>query len=320
MIALASTGYDSDSASKKYTTIFGTKESANKLLSIPVSGVILGDKGEDPFSFIDSGITYGYEVKRELSEAANDSQIKGVILEINSPGGTIYGSKAIADGVRLYKTKTQKPVITHISGLSASGGYWSAIASDLVTADYGSTIGSIGVIFGPFKFYDTVTAEDGGLLTGGVVTQKGIETIYFTAGKSKDLGNPYRKLTSDEIQSLQQTVNNEYDSFVDFVSLRRNISKQFIRNTIGALVYDNKTARQLGLIDDTMSKESAYQELAQRSNLLGKKYQVIKSKKELGVFQTLLESLGNKNAPKVSSCSLSSLILAYHGNVTSLCD
>ncbi|MBI4080538.1 MAG: S49 family peptidase [Candidatus Levybacteria bacterium] len=324
LISAASVNTDDFSSTlpKSYKTLYGEKESTNKLLSVRVSGVILTEKEgfENPLSFLESGVTYGYDVKKELYDAAKDESIKGVILEINSPGGTITGSHAIADGVAYYKKVTNKPVISFISGLGASGGYWSSIAADYVIADYGSTIGSIGVIFGPFKYYDQVVSEDGGAFLGGVVTQNGIETTYFTAGKSKDIGNPYRQLTTEETRLLQQLVNNEYDEFVRFVAARRKIPGETIRNSIGALVYDNKLAEQNRLIDATMHKEASYEELADRIGVKDDNFQIVAIKREPGIAEALFGAINQIPAKKVGSiCSLSSVALAYHGNVNSLC-
>lgn len=304
-----------------YRYVFGKEESENQLLAIPVTGVILGSKEEvaDPFGFLSTGITYGYDVKEALYTAAENSEIKGVVLEINSPGGTIYGARAIADGVAYYKAVTKKPVIAHISGLSASGGYWASIAADNVYADYGSTIGSIGVIFGPFKFYDSVVAEDGGAFVGGVVTQNGVETTFITAGKSKDLGNPYRRLTPEELRILQQTVNNEYDNFVEYVSIRRNIGENVVRTTIGALIYDNKTAQSLGLIDRSMNKQQAYITLAKGAAVPSDDWQVIQEEKTPTFFEALAGVIGKTGQPQASVCPFTSTILAYHGDLSAVC-
>lgn len=324
LIAIAILGSKGENISvgTDYKYIAGNKESENKFLSIKVTGVILGDKSEqsNPFEALNTGVVYGYEIKKELTDAANDKTLKGVILEVNSPGGTIFGSRAIADGVMYYKQKTGKPVITFVSGLAASGGYWASIASDIVVADYGSTIGSIGVLFGPFKYYDKVVSENGGILTGGVVTQNGIDTTYITAGKSKDIGNPYRQLTIDEIKILQRSVNDEYDNFVGYVSKRRHIPESTIRNQLGALIYDNKMAKENKLIDATMNRDQAYTFLANKAHISEGNYQIISRKNDTNFVDALLQSQLKTPAKSVSAyCILSTITLAYHGDVSNLC-
>lgn len=246
-----------------YDTIYGKGQ--NQFLSIPIQGIILGSSSEkDNISTLfNEGATYGYDVKDQLTAAADDDTIKGVVLEVNSPGGTIFGAHAIADGVKYYKTKTQKPVYAHIEGEGASGAYWSAVSADKIYADYGTETGSIGVIMGPFQYYDGIISQDNGLLGGGVVTQNGIETVTITAGKSKDIGSPYRRLTGQEIESLQKSVDNEYSEFVAYVSGQRHIPEDTIRNSIGAMIYEPKTALQLKLIDQIGSRQEVYTALAE---------------------------------------------------------
>ena len=303
-----------------YKTVYGYGD--NEILSIPINGVILGtdDSGGSLASLFGSGQTYGYDVKDQLYAAAHDDRIKAVVLEVDSPGGTIYGSRAIADGVAYYKSATHNPVYTHIEGVGASGAYWASSSADKVYADDGSEVGSIGVIMGPFEYYNTVLSEDSGLLGGGVVTQNGIQSVTITAGRSKDIGSPYRKLTAQEIQTLQQSVNNEYDGFVGYVSKHRGIPEDTIRNTIGAMIYDPKTALDLKLIDGSSSRDGTYDALAQAAGIQGN-YQVIREQYSAGLVSALVGAVTHKVVPTATfdTCSLTQVALAYHGDTSSWC-
>lgn len=318
-VAMASVSGDVDSS--MYDRMYGS--GSNQLLSIPVNGVIVGtDSGGGIFSSLD-GQTAGYSIKDELYRAAADDSIKGVILEIDSPGGTIFGSRAIADGVKYYKEQTGRPVYSHVSGTGASGAYWAAVSTDKIYVDYGSDVGSIGVILGPFEYYNTPIAADGGLFGGGVVTQNGIETVTLTAGKSKDVGNPYRRLTQDEISLLQSQVNNEYDDFVKYVVEHRRIGESEIRNKIGAMVYGPKTAQELKLSDGTLNRQDAYEKLAEAAKIKDD-YSVVREHAELGFVGSLLSALSHKPqttaaSQEVDLCTLTNTSLAYHGDVTSWC-
>jgi protease-4 len=303
--------------------IAGNGLSANQLLVIPVHGEIIGDADGDAAAGWSNSVTSGYDIKQKLYEAANHAEIKGVLLQINSPGGTIYGARAIADGVAHYRAQTKQPVYAHIEGVGASGAYWAAASTDRIIADYGSDIGSIGVIMGPFKYYDTVLSETGGLLDGGVITQNGIQSFSITAGTSKDVGNPYRRLTADEQHQLQLSVNNEYDQFVQYVSDHRKIPTDTLRNQIGAMIYDNKTAQNLKLIDQTASREDTYTALAKAAQLGDKDFQVMREVQPIGLVQSLLGAVGVKPQTSAKSsfdtCSLTRSKLAYYGSVTDLC-
>ena len=322
---LAGSTETTDTTKPNYEYHFGNEDSSNKVLSLPITGIILGDKTElDGLGefLSDIGITYGYEVKKQLYDAAENDDIKGVILEINSPGGTIYGSQAIADGVAYYKSKTNKPVISFVSGVAASGGYWSAVAADRVIADHGTSVGSIGVITGPFKYFDTVVSENAGIFGAGILTQGGIETSFITAGQHKDMGNPYRKMTQDEVNNLQTAVNNEYDVFVKHVASRRSLTESEVKNTIKALIYDPTTAQQLKLIDQIANRETAYDAVAKAANVPLERYQVVKDKQEDGVVEALFKSQLLTFSNQVTQreiCGVSAQVLAFHGNVLELC-
>ncbi|HYH74961.1 MAG TPA: S49 family peptidase [Candidatus Saccharimonadales bacterium] len=302
-----------------YSYVYGS--GTNQLLSVKVTGPITGTDdnglGFDPFG---DSYTSGYYVKEQLYAAAENSDIAGVIMEVNSPGGTIYGSRAIADGVEYYKEMTGNPVYTYVEGVAASGGYWAASATDKIIADYGSDTGSIGVIMGPFQYYNGLVAEDGGLLNGGVITNRGIENTFITGGKSKDVGSPYRKLTPEEVATLQKSVNNEYDAFLRYVSKQRSIPEDTLRNTIGAMAYDNKTAQEYKLIDMTGSRETAYEELAEAVNIADD-YQVVREQYIPTFLESLLSVVTRKPQTSASAdlCSLTRNSLAYHGDVMSLC-
>lgn len=313
-IVLAAAG--APSGIKSYETIYGEDNADKQFLSLSIAGPILTNRETEGSGFGLFGeplATYGYQVKEQLYQASEDEKIAGIILEINSPGGTITGAKAISDGIAYYKEQTKKPVVAHISGLGASGGYWVAASADYIMLDAGSLTGSIGVIYGPFKFYNGVVEE--GSILGKVVTQNGIETTYFTAGQYKDNGSPYRRLTQEEVNLIQQGINNEYAQFVKFVAGQRQVSEEEVRTKVKALAYDNKTAIELKLADREGSREDAYAELAKRAQA-GDSYKVVQEQGELSFLGSLF---GAKSEPVsktelAQTCVLCDKPLYFHGN------
>lgn len=331
-IALLSSIDTSDSAFETIdgdvvtTTISGESSSENSLLSIPISGPILTNSDLQAVGGL-FGVTavYGYDIKEELIAAAEDTSVSGVILEIDSPGGTIAGSKAVADGVAYYQEQTGNPVVAYCAGSCASGSYMAAISADNVISDVGTVIGSIGVILGPFKFYDNVIAE-GDILTGQIVTENGITTRYFSAGESKTLGEPTRKFTEKEIEVLQQSVDDEYERFVDYVAERReDLTAGEIRQEIGALVYSADQAATLGLIDEINTLDGAYEDLAERAGV-GEDYRIIRRSLDLGFFELLFGAvLGDQQLSSQSSrasvpsyCVLCTQPLVFYGDARDL--
>lgn len=328
IIALgAAAGTTDPQADPEQEVIFGDTDAKATFASIKINGIILGEPATDDefFALFDEvGITYGYEVKQELSALAADDSIDGVILEIDSPGGTIFGSKAIADGIEGYKRVTDKPVVVFVSGSAASGAYWAAVSSDLIFADSGTMVGSIGVILGPFKRYSSVVGE-AQAFGGAIQTTEDIGTTFITAGEAKDLGNPYRDMTEKEQEILQAMVDNSYEQFVTHVAEKRNLTAQDIRDQIGAYIYDEVQAKNLNLIDDIASKEVAYKRLAELAGQ-NDSFNIVRVLGPAGFFDVLLGAVSSFNhqdaqhlSPTQQLCSTNPRVLALELSASGFC-
>lgn len=311
-----------------YSYVAGKRNSDNLILEVPVEGIILGSPSWNtgrPGSW--GGVAYGYEIQDILKEAAGDERIKGVLLHMQTPGGTIFGAMAIFDGVREFQEKTQKPVFVYIEGLSASGGVMAMVGADAIYADHGSVVGSIGVIGAWLTYFDKPMATDGGLFGGGIVTQGGIENTVVSSGRSKDLGNPFRKATEAEIANLQKGTDNAYADFVAHVAAHREMPPEVIREQMGAQIFDNQTAESFGLIDGTRTFSQVLSELTERART-GDDYQLVQAKGDQRRFwQELLWSLAGKadsaateKAIQRDLCRIvSGMPLAYYGDMAGLC-
>ncbi|MFP4582713.1 MAG: S49 family peptidase [Desulfococcaceae bacterium] len=303
----------------------GDPSSKNLLLRVPVSGIILGSPthGMSDVMAI-RGITYGYRIKDILAEAAEDDQIKGVLLHLQTPGGTIYGARAIFEAVESFQETTGRPVFAFVEGISASGGVIAMAGADRIFADFGSRVGSIGVLGGMLTYFDDPVATNGGLLGQGIETRGGIEHTIISAGRGKDLGNPFRRPTEDEISVLQEGANQEYERFVRLVAENRPITESVIRETLGALIFGNDSAESYGLIDGTRNREEAVSELAAAAGV-AEDYQLVTPRTEAGPFwRQLLSGWSNRDAADLARQDLcravARLPLAYAGDVVALCE
>ncbi len=245
------------------TTVWGNPDADKRLISFEVTGVILGDSS-DGGAFVAG--TYGYKVAEQIDNL-EASDADGLILEMNTPGGTIYGSRAIADAVERYQKRTGRKVMAYVRGMSASGGMYAMAGADEIVVDYGTLVGSIGVIMGPFERYRDVTALQGTLLSPGVEAQGGITQEYLTQGKGKDFGNPFRDMTPEERKVMTEGLQSEYTQFVDWVSAKRGIPADTIRNTLGAYVYGPKEAIANGLADQMMGRDEGFRRAAEINGL-----------------------------------------------------
>ncbi len=323
----------SSSARAPLTTepAWGPADAGSTLLAIPVSGVILGSSSDGaPLG----GATYGYDVAETIDDLDPD-EYGGLVLEMNTPGGTIYGSRAIADAVARYQERSEQDVVAFVRGISASGGMYAMAGADQVIADHGSLVGSIGVVSGPFERYRDVTGIPGSLLAPGVETEGGITSEYLTEGKGKDFGNPYRDMTEEERAVWQAGLANEYAEFVSTVSQGRGIPEETIRDDLGAYLYDGDTAVEKGLVDQVLGQEEAYREAASANGLDPDDTSV-----ERVVGPGLLDQLLAVSSDRVAGrgaqqaadpaqveaaartsvvCSGANIALVYHGDLSALC-
>jgi protease-4 len=314
-----------------YAHVTGTEGSANRLLAIAVQGPILGHPPHDSLlgDWLVDGIAYGYRIQQELLDAADDDSVKGIFLEVDTPGGTIFGSQAIFDGLRSYREKTGRPVVAHVEGLAASGGVWAMVGADEIYADYGTGIGSIGVIGPMLTFYDDPTAFDGGLLGGGVTTRKVIDLVLVSAGRGKDFGNPFRRPTQEELKVTQASVDAAYHLFTAHVAAARHLDVEVVEHRIGAFLYGNEAAQELGLIDGTRGRTQAIRALAEKAGVHDDYALVRGRRRERSLLATLFASLGEAPQPRrgyaagVAARDLCGSLrlgaLVYHGDPRALC-
>lgn len=262
LVTAAAGDMETSSADAPLETVWGEDDAATTIRSVSVSGPILTDSASSGGIGLFGLATYGYDIAAQLDDIGKDDA-DAVVLELDTPGGTITGSKAIADAVQRYQERTGRPLVAFVRGISASGGMYAMAHADTIIADYGTLTGSIGVILGPISQYENVKAIDGGLLEGGVTTDGGITQEYFTQGKGKDFGNPWRAITPEERRVMTEGLEDEYDAFVQEVSEGRGIPAATIRNEIGAHVYSAQQAMDNGLVDEALGAGDAYGRIAE---------------------------------------------------------
>ncbi len=312
-----------------YEFVSGTEDSPNRILRIAINGPILGSPTEaaEPFNFGSLvGITYGYQVLEQLEDAAEEEDIKAVLVEIRTPGGTIFGSQSIYEGIKTYQEKTGNPVYAFVEGLSASGGVWAMVGADKIYADYGSYVGSIGILGPSLTYYNKPTGLNEGLLAGGVTTAAGIESWTITGGRGKDLGNPFRRPTPQELQQLQAGVNVEYTNFVNHVAENRKLAPDVIRDQLGAMVFGNQQAQAYGLIDGTLNRPQTLAALAKAAGIKDDDYALVRVRPEDSSLISQLLTARTREPQdyqawlKQETCSMTQFrVLAYYGDLHSQC-
>ncbi len=221
-------------------------EPVGNIAVIPIEGVIVTD-GAAGFG---EELTSSTKILKLLKQADEDEEIKAILLEINSPGGSAVASAEIAD-----KLKTiQKPVYSVIRSSGASGAYWIASATDRIYAHRYAVTGSIGVIGSYLEFAD--------LLKDYNITYR-----RMVAGKYKDAGSPWKTLSKEENTLIQSILDTIHEGFIKEVAKNRNLDEKKVRELATGFIYLGEEAVALGLVDEIGSKESAVKALEQKLNI-----------------------------------------------------
>ncbi|GAA2184258.1 S49 family peptidase [Brooklawnia cerclae] len=325
MLGVALIGSRNQSDSLTTTHVWGPENAKNTLLALNINGTIEGEGSGTSFS----AATYGYEIADEL-DALEADDYAGVVLLMDTPGGTIYGARAIADAVVRYQERTGNKVVAYVQSMAASGGMYAMAPADLIIADHGTFTGSIGVIMGPITVYHDVTATTGTILESGVETSGGITSEYLTQGTGKDFGSPWRDMTEQERAVYTQGMAVEYQAFVDFVSEHRDIPASTIVDDLGAFMFDPDTAVTKGLVDEVMGRSEAFREAASTSGVDPDDTRIVAPSMPGALAQLLGAqarvpghnvplSTGEGLTPTSSLCTGAPAVLAFSGDASQVC-
>lgn len=180
-----------------------------------------------------------------IDELMTDENNKGILLYLDTPGGSVYESDELYLKLMEYKEITQKPVWSYMSHMAASGGYYAAMSSDKIFANRNTITGSIGVIIS-------------GVDMSGLYEKLGIKYYSATSGDYKDSSI----MTDDQLAVLQSMVDESYEQFVDVVETGRNMSEEDVKNVADGRIYSAAQAKDLGLIDEITSLEQMQTEMS----------------------------------------------------------
>lgn len=174
------------------------------------------------------------EVVEELDKARENDQIKGVLLSIDSPGGSVSPSIEVMQALK--RLKGTKPVIVYAAGTLASGSYYASIWADEIIANPGSMVGSIGVIMH-------------GADVSELMSKIGIRSQVIQAGKYKQIGTIDREWTPEEKRELEKVIRGTYTMFVHDVAEARNLDEKNSALYADAHIFTAQQAKEVGLVD-----------------------------------------------------------------------
>ncbi|MFN4143778.1 signal peptide peptidase SppA [Aestuariivirga sp.] len=211
----------------------------NHIARVGIDGLITGDQKT-------------LDLLKEIEEA---NQVRGVILRIDSPGGTTAGSEALYDALR--KVAAKKPVVAVMDTVAASGGYITALAADRIVARGNTITGSIGVIFSfpeVSRLLDTI----------------GVRMEELKSGELKAEPSPYKPVTDKARAVSMEMVRDGYDWFTGLVAERRQLPMPRVQELSDGRVYTGRQALQVKLVDELGGEEKAVAWLETEKKLAAK--------------------------------------------------
>lgn len=218
-----------------------------------------------------------YRLVPRITELADDDNVKALVLRVNSPGGSVFGSEQIGEALDYFKSKG-KPFVVSMGDYAASGGYWISCTADRIFADPLTITGSIG-IFGLFP-----SAE-------GLVKKLGITPQTVSTNPGKDI-SLFSDPTPEQLDVLQSYINEGYSRFVKRVAKGRNMKEERVRQIAEGRVYDAGQALKLKLVDKLGSLDDAVAYAASAAGLKDDKFGVAVYPKYKPDFLDILKAQG----------------------------
>ena len=219
-------------------TVEDGKRGAGKIAVIPVQGVIhTQEQSEWGTSMVD-------DIKKALRAAADDDDVRAVVMAVDSPGGEVTASDIIYN--EILKLRAEKPVVVSMSSLGASGAYYLACASDWIVANATTFTGSIGVIIQSLNYEQ-------------LFDKVGLDAVVFKSGKFKDMLSGSRPMSPEEKAYVEGMVQQVYGRFLDIVANARKLPAGELRDGLAdGRILTGKDAKEAGLVDQIGYVEDAY--------------------------------------------------------------
>jgi protease-4 len=230
-----------------------------------------------------------------LHRYAENDNVKGIVVRINSPGGAIAPSQEIYSEIRRTRQKSGKPIVASLDSVAASGGYYIAVGCDRIIANPGSITGSIGVIM---EFMDMKE----------LVAWAKLKPETITSGPMKAAGSPYKELTEAERAYLQRIVTQLHLQFVKAVAQGRSgkLDEREVARVADGRVFTGEEALSLELVDELGSLDDAIRVTARLSGIKGEPSTIHPRKRESSLLDvlsggdasSLIEKISTRRTPR----------------------
>jgi len=226
---------------------------------------------------IEGVITDMKDLMEDVVKFKEDDSIRGVIVRINSPGGSTAPTQEIYR--ELKKLRNKKKVYVSMGSVCASGGYYIASAGNKIYALPSTITGSIGVIM------ENVVMED-------LLKKIGIQANPIKAGAYKDIGSPFRRMKADERAYLQEIIDSIHNEFIKDVADARKMNVDAVKKFADGRVFTGSQAKAIGMVDNIGTYHDAIDDMKRALNIRGKPV-LVYGKKPFSLLRMLVSSIYN---------------------------
>jgi len=227
-------------------------ETGPKIALLEISGLISDSPRSGAFGLL-AGPSMVAELREVLERAADDDEVRALVLRIESPGGGVGATETLHHELSRWRQEEGRPIVAYLNGIAASGGYYAAMAADRVVAHPATVTGSIGVLMPGLGF-------------SGLMERFGVEDQSIKSGEFKDVGSPTRPMSEEERAHLQGIVDDLHARFVDVVDAGRpGLDRAAVSALANGRLFTARQALDARLIDAVGYVEDALaaaQELA----------------------------------------------------------
>ena len=241
---------------------------------ISISGTIQAG----PDSPVDTGSYNHANLMQYVDRLMEDETNHGILLKVNSGGGTVYHSDEFYLKLMEYKEVTGRPIHAYFEQTAASGAYYISCAADYISANRNCWTGSIGVIIS----YTNMK---------GLYDKLGLEEIIIATGDNKGMGSAAGSLSDEQKAIYQSLVDESYDVFVDIVAKGRNMDIETVKQLADGRVYSAQQAFENGLVDKVEGWEDALAFMEEKTGVEGWQAQFASSASLLDYLLYKLEDI-----------------------------
>lgn len=235
------------------SSIFSSMDKLSKPVTkyigiLDISGTI--QPSENVSSLFGTSLGYNHDfLISSVEDMMADPLNQGILLSLDTPGGTVYEADELYLKLMEYKETTNRPIYAYMHGTAASGGYYLAMAADEIYANRNTMTGSIGVIVSTYDM-------------SALYEKLGIKEVNITSGRNKAMGSMGTPMTEEQLGIFQDYVNEAYNQFVDIIVEGRDMDRERVLELADGRIYSSSQALKLDLIDGISSYEE-YQERLQ---------------------------------------------------------